>query len=117
MVAVKIDTGLITEAHREWPAITRAPAAQSVEETLAALRAPLPTLRYLELERCVEELGRLGQLTNREHAVLGPLLRGLSNEEIAEASGISRRGVKFHVSNILKKLRIADRSQIIRFFF
>lgn len=106
--------------HRERTVLHACPPQKEsldVEETLAALRAPLPTFKALNLERCVEVLGRLGQLTTREHVVLGPLLQGLSNEEIADATQISKRGVKFHVSNILRKLRIVDRSQIIRFFF
>lgn len=54
--------------------------------------------------------GCLG-LTNREQEVLALLAKGMSNKEIAVALGLSVRTVKAHVSNILQKLGVADRTQ------
>ena len=48
-------------------------------------------------------------ITAREGQVLHLLMRRLTNKEISVALGISERTVKFHVSNILSKLRLEDR--------
>jgi DNA-binding CsgD family transcriptional regulator/photosystem II stability/assembly factor-like uncharacterized protein len=50
-------------------------------------------------------------LTPREWEVLALLREGLSNPEIADRLGISRDGVKFHVSEILTKLGVASREE------
>ena len=50
-------------------------------------------------------------LTDREIAVLSCIARGLSNKEISNELMISEKTVKTHVSNILSKLHLADRTQ------
>ncbi len=51
------------------------------------------------------------QLTPRELEVLRLIARGKSNKEIADALIVSEKTVKTHVSNILSKLHLADRTQ------
>lgn len=51
------------------------------------------------------------ELTERELQVLRLLAEGLSNQEIAEHLVISIRTVKAHVSHILAKLNLTDRTQ------
>ena len=53
----------------------------------------------------------LDQLSPRELEVLTTLARGRSNREIARALQISEETVKAHVSSILAKLHLADRTQ------
>ncbi|MEY9837687.1 response regulator [Streptacidiphilus sp. EB103A] len=55
--------------------------------------------------------GRGGTLTEREQEVLGHIADGRSNREIARALHLSEKTVKTHVSNILMKLDLADRTQ------
>lgn len=52
-------------------------------------------------------------LSEREMEVLGCMARGLSNKEIANALGISHQTVKNHVTSILHKLGVEDRTQAV----
>ncbi len=53
------------------------------------------------------------QLTAREREVLGLLVQGMSNPEIAERLVVSRATAKAHVSNILSKLGVSTRSEAV----
>lgn len=50
-------------------------------------------------------------LTKREQEVLALIAEGLSNQDIADQLFISLKTVKTHVSNILSKLGVEDRTQ------
>lgn len=52
-----------------------------------------------------------GDLTERELEVLRLIAQGMSNRELAQTLTISEKTVKTHVSNILSKLHLADRTQ------
>lgn len=54
-------------------------------------------------------------LTSREHEIIREIANGLLNREIGEKLHISERTVKNHVSSILKKLDLNDRTQVAMF--
>ena len=51
------------------------------------------------------------QLTEREMEVLRMIAKGKSNQEIADELYIGVKTVKFHVTNLLAKLEVEDRTQ------
>ena len=57
------------------------------------------------------------QLTDREMEVLLLIAQGKSNQEIADELFIALKTVKTHVSNILSKLEVQDRTQAVVYAF
>jgi NarL family two-component system response regulator LiaR len=102
-------------------ALAYLPKTAGVDQVVATVRAAARGESVLEpriaarLVREVREVGPrrgpLEQLSPREVEVLGVLARGRSNREIARTLAISEETVKAHVSSILAKLRLADRTQ------
>ena len=54
------------------------------------------------------------QFSEREKQVIGFLIQGRSNKQIALALGVSLRTVEFHLSNIYAKLGVEPRSLAMR---
>lgn len=50
-------------------------------------------------------------LTPRESQVLGLIARGQTNRQISRALGVSEKTVKTHVTNLLRSIGVADRTQ------
>lgn len=83
---------------------------------IKAARRGEATLHPSVAARLMQELSGarsspLDLLTEREREVLACIARGMSNAEIAEHLIIGERTVKTHVSNILSKLHLQDRTQ------
>jgi DNA-binding NarL/FixJ family response regulator len=81
-----------------------------------ALLAPAVTKRLIaEFSRLGTPRGprrqRLAELTERETEVLALIAQGLSNAEIAARLVVAEQTVKTHVSRILVKLGLRDRTQ------
>jgi two-component system response regulator DegU len=62
-------------------------------------------------EKKVAAPGELG-LTPREMEIIGYIASGENNKEIAEKLFISEKTVKNHVTNILRKMNLEDRTQV-----
>lgn len=80
--------------------------------TLLSPTAAAPVIDAVRTERAPDsEDERLAELTPREREVLECLARGLTNHEMAEELYVSEKTVKTHISSILRKLRVSDRTQ------
>ena len=53
------------------------------------------------------------QLTAREEHIVQFLVRGFPNKQIGKMLAISERTVKFHVSNIMRKLQVQSRRELL----
>ena len=89
-------------------------------KTVAAggsLVAPVVTQRLLTgLERMQNDFTSLDQpdpLTERETEILRLMASGYSNKEIANSLNVAEGTVKNHVSNILSKLGVRDRTRAV----
>lgn len=93
----------------------------SPQELLQAIRDThrgQPSMHPTIARRLMQEIRRPSELppaddplTGREVEVLGLVAQGLTNQEIADRLYVSERTVRTHVSNILSKLHLANRTQ------
>jgi len=104
------------------------PKRAAPEELLTAIRAAAandvylyPSLAkllvrdYLSQDRSEEKESGLSGLTEREQEVLTYLAEGSSNEEIASALVISPKTVARHRENIMRKLNLHSRAELVRY--
>ncbi len=70
---------------------------------------------YLNTDRPAGEKANLDGLTDREHEVFTKLAEGASNQEIAETLFISPKTVERHRENIMRKLNLHSRSELVRY--
>ncbi|HNN95229.1 MAG TPA: LuxR family transcriptional regulator, partial [Pseudomonadota bacterium] len=68
------------------------------------------------VRRRADELSAELHLSAREREVLDLLLIGRTNEEIGIVLNISTRTAKFHLGNLLQKLGVDSRHELIRLF-
>ena len=91
------------------------PWVGDTEEVTEAIDAFLSDVFACNAPRSQADLDR--SLTDRETAVLRCLAEGMSNAEIGRQLVISVQTVKRHVSNILTKTRLSNRTQAARYAF
>lgn len=91
---------------RDFAAVLR----QTLDETVASQPVGLQ-----DADDGLEEVRRL--LTPSELAVLEALARGLVNKQIALELEIAQQTVKFHLTNVYRKLGVANRTEAIGYAF
>lgn len=96
-------------------------------EIAQAIRAAVNNQPVLESQVATKMMNRFRQskqeslphhdLTEREMEVLKLIAKGLSNQDVANELFIGIKTVKFHVTNILAKLGVEDRTQAAIYAF
>lgn len=83
------------------------------EELLRAIREVFAGRRYLDPAVAPLLAARMSHrsLTTREVEVLRMVAKGLGNKEIANSLNIAEVTVKLHVSHVLEKLEVKDRTE------
>jgi DNA-binding NarL/FixJ family response regulator len=64
-----------------------------------------------------ERAARDAGLTDRELVIVRAVARGLSNEAIAKELWVAEQTVKFHLTNIYRKLGVSNRTEAARYAF
>jgi DNA-binding NarL/FixJ family response regulator len=95
---------MLDRASRGEPALTPAFAKKLLQEFA---RPPQPAEQQ-------HPRGENDELTSREREVLELMVQGVtSNRKLAKQLGVSENTVKFHVRNILDKLRLHTRAEVV----
>ncbi len=87
--------------------------ADAIRKAARGERSFSPEATQALIDASIQEPERNFELTERELDVLGLIISGLGNAEIANRLSISRSTAKFHVSNILSKLGAANRTEAV----
>lgn len=95
--------------------ITAIKAAANGEVYLYPSLAKLLVRDFFNTERGTEEKVSFDGLTDREQEVLTHLAEGASNDEIAAALVISPKTVERHRENIMRKLNLHSRAELVRY--
>lgn len=109
-VVAAIEAGALSYLMKDSP-------PQKLVEAIIAAQKGEPVLHPRIAKRLMQKVSHPDQpiesLTIKEKAVLAQLVKGKSNKEIASELAISETTVKTHVSNILHKFDVNDRTQAV----
>jgi DNA-binding NarL/FixJ family response regulator len=93
----------------------------NLQDLPSALRQALEGTVYSAVglpEKAVEdEAAKAVGLTERETTILKALARGLSNEAIGKELWVAEQTVKFHLTNIYRKLEVSNRTEAARYAY
>ena len=95
--------------------VTAIEAAAAGEVYLYPSMAKLLVKDYLGQDQAQKLTRALDGLSAREQEVLAPLVEGASNAEIADRLGISPKTVARHRENIMHKLNLHSRAELVKY--
>jgi DNA-binding NarL/FixJ family response regulator len=96
------------------PSLLPAPAPFPAPDPEPAVTAPEPPpRRLLAITTGTQRIGGV-DLTPREVEILQLVAHGMSNSELAERLWVSDQTVKFHLSNVYRKLHVESRAKASR---
>ena len=108
MVERVLDQATLVREPRRLGAVLHAELAIDVREVeLHRLGSDPELLRDLVVRKAAG-------LTDREITILRSLAQGHSNEEIAKELWVAQQTVKFHLTNIYRKLNVKNRTEATR---
>ncbi|MBB4822875.1 NarL family two-component system response regulator LiaR [Sporosarcina luteola] len=93
--------------------------AEAIRDTLKGqiVLEPEVTTKMMQKMRSGSERQLHDELTDREMEILLLLAQGKTNQDIADELFIALKTVKTHVSNLLSKLEVQDRTQAVIYAF
>ena len=110
LVQKAVQAGAIGFLHKDVHADKLAEAIRNA----ASGRGTLDAAAAQALIHSTQQPAPLGQnLTPREKEVLGLLVQGKTNRELSQELNISEATVRLHVSNILAKLQVGNRTEAV----
>lgn len=95
--------------------LTVVSAERRAKNLVSVSALDLDAQTYAEIvDRRIDHLARSAELSARERELLDQLLKGRSVEEAADHAQISARAVKYHQQNLLRKLGVKSRPELVR---
>jgi NarL family two-component system response regulator LiaR len=111
LVFSAIKAGALSYLLKDADAETVLHAIQAASRGEAILHPRIAQRLMAEVTSPTQSRDPVADLTAREMEVLRLIAQGLSNAEIADQLVVTERTVKAHVSNLLGKLHLSDRTQ------
>lgn len=112
------DLRLVTEAFAAGVDALITPNASPADIGLAIRQATDPSIHFaparLPAPKQKAAGAREAELTGREIETVRLVAKGLSNAEVGRTLRVTEQTVKFHLSNIFKKLNVSNRTQATR---